>query len=157
MNLQPSAIGLVVPDFTAALTAGEFRLSALRGRKLVLYFYPKDNTPGCTAEALQYRDLHREFAAADCVVTGVSRDSVKSHTSFRTKFELPFDLIADTDERVCRMFDVIKPKSMYGKTVIGVERSTFLIDRDGVLRQEWRKLKLDGHAAAVLAAAQALT
>lgn len=153
---NPSAVGLAVPDFTAASTGTRFSLAARRGKPLVLYFYPKDNTPGCTTEAMQFRDLHPDFVAAGCAVVGVSRDSLKSHEGFKAKLGLPFDLIADTDEAVCRLFDVIKSKNMYGKQVLGVERSTFLIDAAGVLRREWRKLKADGHAAEVLAAVRGL-
>lgn len=153
---NPSAVGLAVPDFTAASTGTRFSLAARRGKPLVLYFYPKDNTPGCTTEAMQFRDLHPDFVAAGCAVVGVSRDSLKSHEGFKAKLGLPFDLIADTDEAVCRLFDVIKSKNMYGKQALGVERSTFLIDAAGVLRREWRKLKADGHAAEVLAAVRGL-
>lgn len=153
---NPSAVGLAVPDFTAASTGTRFSLAACRGKPLVLYFYPKDNTPGCTTEAMQFRDLHPDFVAAGCAVVGVSRDSLKSHEGFKAKLGLPFDLIADTDEAVCRLFDVIKSKNMYGKQALGVERSTFLIDAAGVLRREWRKLKADGHAAEVLAAVRGL-
>lgn len=153
---NPSAVGLAVPDFTAASTGTRFSLAARRGKPLVLYFYPKDNTPGCTTEAMQFRDLHPDFVAAGCAVVGVSRDSLKSHEGFKAKLGLPFDLIADTDEAVCRLFDVIKSKNMYGKQVLGVERSTFLIDAAGVLRREWRKLKADGHAAEVLSAVRGL-
>ena len=156
MSSTPSALGLMVPDFAAAATDGEFALAARRGKALVIYFYPKDNTPGCTTEAMQFRDLHTEFVAADGEVVGVSRDSLKSHLGFRTKLGLPFQLIADTDERVCRLFGVIKAKKLYGKEVQGVERSTFLIDSSGVLRKEWRGVKADGHAQAVLAALREL-
>lgn len=148
----PSAVGLEVPDFTAAATGGEFRLSARRGKPLVIYFYPKDNTPGCTTEAGQFRDLHGEFARLGCAVFGVSRDSMKSHEGFKAKLGLPFELVSDGDEAVCRLFGVIKTKNMYGKQVLGIERSTFLIDAKGVLRREWRGLKADGHAAEVLKA-----
>jgi peroxiredoxin Q/BCP len=152
----PLAQGLPVPDFVAAATGGSFRLSAQTGRMLVIYFYPKDNTPGCTTEAMQFRDLHREFAAAGASIFGVSRDSLRSHERFKAKLGLPFELISDGDEQVCRLFDVIKLKNMYGKQVLGIERSTFLIDTRGVLREEWRKLKADGHATEVLAAVKAL-
>lgn len=148
----PSAVGLEVPDFTAAATGGEFKLSAQRGKPVVIYFYPKDNTPGCTTEAGQFRDLHGEFAKQGCAVFGVSRDSMKSHEGFKAKLGLPFELISDGDEAVCRLFGVIKTKNMYGKQVLGIERSTFLIDAKGVLRREWRGLKADGHAAEVLKA-----
>lgn len=146
------AIGQPVPDFTAPSTAGQFSLAAQRGRQLVLYFYPKANTPGCTQESQDFRDLAAEFDAAGAVIVGVSRDGLKAQSNFRAKHALPFELLADTDERVCRLFDVIKEKNMYGRKVLGIERSTFLIDGDGVLRREWRKVKVAGHAAEVLAA-----
>ena len=145
-----SAVGLAVPDFTAAATGGDFKLSVQQGKPVVLYFYPKDNTPGCTTQAQQFRDLHTEFVKAGCTVLGVSRDSLKSHESFKAKLGLPFELISDSDSAVCRMFDVIKNKMMYGKQVVGIERSTFLIDGKGILRHEWRKTKADGNAATVL-------
>lgn len=154
--LAPSALGLGVPDFTLPATGGDFGLSAQRGKSVVLYFYPKDSTPGCTTQAQQFRDLHTQFIASDIVVVGISRDSLKSHTNFKTKFGLPFELIADTEETLCRLFDVIKEKSMYGKKVFGIERSVFLIDAQGVLRQEWRGVKADGSAALALAAAKLL-
>lgn len=149
---SPSLVGLEVPDFSAAATGGEFKLSAQHGKPVVIYFYPKDNTPGCTTEAGQFRDLHGEFARLGCAVFGVSRDSMKSHEGFKAKLGLPFELISDGDEAVCRLFGVIKTKNMYGKQVLGIERSTFLIDAKGVLRREWRGLKADGHAAEVLKA-----
>ncbi|AJP48925.1 hypothetical protein PG1C_11795 [Rugosibacter aromaticivorans] len=147
---QPSVVGLVVPEFTAPATGGDFILSAHLGHPVVLYFYPKDNTPGCTTQAQQFRDLHAEFVKAGCVVFGVSRDSLKSHESFKAKFGLPFELISDIEGSLCRMFDVVKNKMLYGKKVLGIERSTFLIDAHGVLRHEWRATKADGNAAAVL-------
>lgn len=156
MNATPSAIDLAVPEFSAAATGGGFTLSAQRGRPLVIYFYPKDNTPGCTTEAMQFRDLHAEFTLAGARIVGVSRDSLKSHEGFKAKLGLPFELISDGDETVCRLFDVIKAKNMYGKQVQGIERSTFLVDAAGVLRREWRKVKAEGHAAEVLAAVRAL-
>lgn len=150
-------IGQAVPDFTAASTgSGSVSLAGLRGRKVVLYFYPKDSTPGCTLESQQFRDLRGEFEAAGAVIFGISRDSLKSHEKFRGNECLPFDLISDADEAVCRLFDVIKTKNMYGKQVQGIERSTFVIDAEGVLRAEWRKVKADGHAAVVLEAVKAL-
>ena len=152
----PSAMGLRVPDFTVPATGGEFTLAAHRGKPLVLYFYPKDNTPGCTTQAQQFRDLHDEFVKAGCVVVGVSRDDLKSHQSFKAKLGLPFELISDIEGVLCRMFDVVKNKMLYGKKVLGIERSTFLIDANGVLRQEWRSTKADGNAAAVLDAVRAL-
>ena len=146
-----------VPDFSAAATGGRtVRLSELRGQRVVLYFYPKDNTPGCTVEGQQFRDLHQRFAALNAVVLGASRDSLRSHENFCAKYDFPFPLLADADETLCRLFDVIKLKKHYGKEALGVERSTFLIDADGVLRREWRKVKADGHAAEVLAAVEAL-
>jgi len=152
----PSAIGLHVPDFTVPATGGEFTLAAYRGKPLVLYFYPKDNTPGCTTQAQQFRDLHAEFVKAGCVVVGISRDALKSHESFKAKLGLPFELISDIEGVLCRMFDVVKNKMLYGKKVLGIERSTFLIDANGTLRQEWRSTKADGNAAAVLEAVRRL-
>lgn len=157
MAERPSIINLMVPEFTAAMTGGkDFVLSNYRGKHLVLYFYPKDNTPGCTTEALQFRDLHAAFAAANAAIIGVSRDSLRSHDGFRTKLELPFDLISDPDETLCNMFDVIKMKNMYGKQVRGIERSTFVIDADGKLVKEWRGIKVPGHVDEVLEFVQAL-
>ena len=137
-------------DFTLPATGGEFRLSAYAGAPLVIYFYPKDSTPGCTTEAGQFRDLHAEFAKLGCRIFGVSRDSLKSHESFKAKLGLPFELISDPDEQACAMFDVIKMKKLYGKEVRGIERSTFLIDAQGRLAREWRGVKADGHAGEVL-------
>jgi len=146
-----------VPDFSLPATgAKEFRLSGQLGRSLVIYFYPKDSTPGCTTEAGQFRDLHAAFKKLGCDIYGVSRDSLKSHENFKAKLELPFELLVDAEEIACSLFGVIKLKNMYGKQVRGIERSTFLIDAKGVLRREWRTVKADGHAAEVLAAAQAL-
>lgn len=145
-----------VPDFTAPATGGEFALSAQRGKKLVLYFYPKDNTPGCTTEGLQFRDLYPQFQAAGAEIAGVSRDSLRSHENFRAKLGLPFQLLSDGDEALCGLFDVIKMKKMYGKEVRGIERSTFLIDADGVLRREWRGVRVPGHIEDVLGAVQAI-
>lgn len=158
MNTKPtpSAIGLLVPDFTVDTTNGLFHFHARLGRPLVLYFYPRDKTPGCTIEAGQFRDLYADFQSHDCEILGISRDSLTSHASFKTKLGLPFSLAADSDEHLCKMFNVIRPKSMYGKQVMGIERSTFLIDRTGILRQEWRKVKADGHAKDVLVAVRSL-
>ncbi len=151
------AIDQPVPDFSAAATGGQtVRLSELRGSKVVIYFYPKDNTPGCTTEGQDFRDHFAEFQAANTVIFGVSRDSLKSHERFKEKHGFPFELIADPDEELCRLFDVIKEKNMYGRKVMGIERSTFLIDAEGVLRREWRKVKVKGHVAEVLEACQAL-
>lgn len=153
---MPIAVDRPVPDFTAAATGGELTLSALRGKKVVLYFYPKDNTPGCTTEGLQFRDLYPKFKKAGAEIVGVSRDSLRSHENFKAKLELPFPLIADTDETLCSLFNVIKMKKMYGKEVRGIERSTFLIDAEGVLRHEWRGVKVPGHVDAILEAVQGL-
>lgn len=143
--------GQAVPDFSLPGTSElTFRLSAHRGRPLVLYFYPKDNTPGCTTEAQQFRDLHDQFVAAGCAVYGVSRDSVKSHEGFKKKLGLPFELLSDPEEAACGIFGVIRMKSMYGKPVRGIERSTFVIDAAGTLRREWRGVKVPDHAAEVL-------
>jgi len=140
-----------VPDFSLPATSGQtFTLAAQAGQVVVVYFYPKDSTPGCTTEAQQFRDLHGEFAAAGAVILGVSRDSLKSHENFKAKQALPFELGSDADEAVCTLFAVMKLKNMYGKQVRGVERSTFVIDRDGVLRREWRGVKVPGHAQEVL-------
>jgi thioredoxin-dependent peroxiredoxin len=147
-----SAVGLAVPDFALPATGGEFRLSAHAGKPLVIYFYPKDNTPGCTTEAGQFRDLHAEFAELGCAIYGVSRDSLRSHEGFKTKLGLPFELISDPDETACALFNVIKMKKLYGKDVRGIDRSTFLIDATGRLAREWRTVKADGHAAEVLTA-----
>jgi peroxiredoxin Q/BCP len=145
------------PDFELNATGGEaFRLSRNRGHKLVLYFYPKDNTPGCISEAIQFRDLHDQFLAAGCKVFGLSRDSLKSHESFKAKFSLPFELISDPDEVACNLFGVMKQKMMYGKSVRGIERSTFLIDAKGVVHREWRAVKVPEHAPQVLEHAKAL-
>jgi len=146
-----------VPDFSLPATDGKvFQLSAERGHPLLLYFYPKDSTPGCTTEAGQFRDLRDEFKKLDCSVYGISRDSLKSHENFKAKLALPFELLADTEEIACTLFAVIKLKKLYGKEVRGIERSTFLIDAKGVLRREWRAVKADGHATEVLSAFQSL-
>jgi peroxiredoxin Q/BCP len=153
----PIAVDQPVPDFTAAATGGDdIALSSLRGKKVVLYFYPKDNTPGCTTEGLQFRDLYPRFQKAGAEVLGVSRDSLRSHENFKAKLELPFPLISDPQETLCALFDVIKMKKMYGKEVRGIERSTFLIDASGVLREAWRGVKVPGHVEHVLEAVQAL-
>jgi peroxiredoxin Q/BCP len=144
------AIGRKVPDFSAASTGGEVRLSKLKGRKLVLFFYPKDNTPGCTNEAGDFRDLHAAFAEAGALVLGVSRDSLKSHEGFKGKLGLPYELVSDPDEALCEQFGVMKLKTMYGRQVRGIERSTFVIDTAGKLAHEWRGVKVPGHVAEVL-------
>lgn len=145
-----------VPDFTAPATGGEFSLSGIKGKKLVLYFYPKDNTPGCTTEGLQFRDLYPKFKKAGAEIVGVSRDSLRSHENFKAKLELPFPLISDPDETLCALFGVMKLKKMYGREVRGIERSTFLIDGAGMLRHAWRGVKVPGHVDDVLSAVQAL-
>jgi peroxiredoxin Q/BCP len=146
-----------VPSFSVATTATPKLTSKdLLGRAYVLYFYPKDDTPGCTLEGKDFRDRHADFGKLGVRVLGVSRDSLASHLKFQGKYALPFELVADADEALCKQFDVIKNKNMYGKTVRGIERSTFLIDADGVLRKEWRKVKVDGHVAEVLKAAAEL-
>ncbi len=145
-----------VPDFTAESTGGTFRLSDQRGKNVVLYFYPRDNTPGCTREGQDFRDNIAKFRRNRTLVVGVSRDSLASHEKFREKQGFPFHLISDPDEKLCKLFDVIREKNMYGKKVMGVERSTFLIDADGKLRREWRKVKVDGHVDEVLDAVREL-
>ena len=153
---MPIAVDQPVADFTAPATGGEITLSSLRGKKVVLYFYPKDNTPGCTTEGLQFRDLYPKFRKAGAEILGVSRDSLRSHENFKAKLELPFPLISDPEEKLCALFSVIKMKKMYGKEVRGIERSTFVIDSKGVLRQEWRGVKVPGHVDEILEAVQAL-
>ena len=146
-----------VPAFSSDVTGGKsWKLSDAAGKKLVLYFYPKDNTTGCTLEGKAFSDLHAAFKKAGTLVLGVSPDSVASHEKFREKMAFPFDLLSDEDKKVSELFEVWKEKSMYGRKYMGVERSTFLIDAGGVLRQEWRKVKVPGHADQVLAAAKAL-
>uniref|UniRef100_UPI0033423F64 peroxiredoxin n=1 Tax=Castellaniella defragrans TaxID=75697 RepID=UPI0033423F64 len=149
-------VGQPLPAFTAASTSGDIDSQALRGRPCVLYFYPKDNTPGCTTESQDFRDLYAQFLAADCAVFGISRDSLKSHEGFIEKQSLPFPLISDPDEALCALFDVMKLKNMYGKQVRGIDRSTFLIDKDGVLVQEWRGVRVPDHALEVLRSVQNL-
>ncbi len=146
-----------VADFNAAATSGQqVSLSALKGQQVVIYFYPKDSTPGCTTEGQDFRDQHAAFQTANTVVFGVSRDGMKSHENFKCKQSFPFELISDKDEALCQLFDVIKLKKLYGKEYLGIDRSTFLIDSQGVLRREWRGVKVPGHVDEVLAAAQAL-
>jgi len=146
-------INRVVKDFKCAATGGQtVRLKELRGQKVVIYFYPKDATPGCTTEGQDFRDLYRQFRKQNAVILGVSRDSLASHEKFKTKHEFPFELLSDPDEVLCTQFDVIREKTLYGRKFMGVERSTFLIDENGKLRQEWRKVKVKGHAAEVIEA-----
>ena len=146
-----------IPEFEALATSGvKFTPSAFAGKAVVLYFYPKDHTPGCTTESMQFRDKHKEFLKAGAVVFGVSRDNMASHEKFRQNLELPFELIADAEEKLCHMFGVVKNKIMYGKKVKGIERSTFLMDASGVLRAEWRGIKVAGHVDDVLLAVKGL-
>ncbi|CAI8849056.1 Peroxiredoxin Bcp [Pseudomonas sp. IT-P12] len=146
-----------VADFEAPATGGQtISLASLKGKQVVIYFYPKDSTPGCTTQGQGFRDQLEAFKAANTEVFGVSRDSLKSHENFKAKQGFTFDLISDKEEALCQLFDVIKLKKLYGKEYLGVDRSTFLIDKNGVLRQEWRGVKVPGHVDAVLAAAQAL-
>ena len=150
-------VNKALPDFEAHATGGvKLSPSAYRGKALVLYFYPKDGTPGCTTEAMQFRDRYKDFLKAGAVVFGVSRDNMASHDKFKQSLELPFELVADTEEKLCHMFGVVKNKIMYGKKVKGIERSTFLIDGAGVLRAEWRGIKVAGHVDDVLKAVKEL-
>ncbi len=151
------ALGTAVADFSLPATGGsDWQLSQARGRKLVIYFYPRDNTPGCTLEGRDFAALAPRFAAAGTDIVGISRDSLASHEKFRDKMGFPFALLSDADETICRQFDVIRLKHLYGRSFPGVERSTFLLDSHGVLRREWRKVQVSGHAQAVLAAAESL-
>ena len=151
-----TALGQPVPDFEAAATAGNFRLSAQRGSIVVLYFYPKDSTPGCTTEGADFTAAHAKFRRAGALVVGVSRDSLKSHENFKSKMGFPFELISDPEEVLCELFGVMKLKNMYGKQVRGIERSTFVIDAAGRLAREWRGVKVPGHVDEVLAAVKEL-
>jgi len=151
------AIGKAVPEFSAPATGSKtVSLSGLKGHPVVLYFYPKDDTPGCTMEGADFRDQYPAFRKLKAEIFGVSRDSVASHEAFKTKLKLPFDLLSDEKEALCEVFDVIRMKNMYGKHVRGIERSTFLIDADGRLRREWRKVKVEGHVDEVLDAIKQL-
>ncbi len=146
-----------VPDFQLPATTGKtFQLSDFLGKNVVLYFYPKDSTPGCTTQGMQFRDAYAEFQAADSEIFGISRDSLKSHENFKAKFSFPFELLSDSEELACSLFNVMKMKNMYGKQVRGIERSTFVIDKKGTLVKEWRGVKVDGHAAEVLHVVQSL-
>ena len=154
---EPLCIGKAVPNFTLPTTGDKtISLKDLKGQNLVLYFYPKDSTPGCTLEGQGFRDNYSKFKRQNTIVLGVSRDSLKSHENFRDKQQFPFDLISDQEETLCMLFDVIKMKNMYGKKVRGIERSTFLIDDKGKLRQEWRKVKVADHVDEVLAAVKSM-
>lgn len=150
------AIDRKIPDFEAESTRGAFRLSALKGKKVVLYFYPKDSTPGCTTEGADFGAAYAKFRKAGAEVIGVSRDSLKSHANFKAKMDFPFELLSDSDEKLCTLFGVIRMKNMYGKQVRGIERSTFVIDPEGKLRREWRGVKVPGHVDEVLAYVQSL-
>lgn len=155
--MKTPAIGQPIAPFTLPATGGRtITLSELQGKKVVLYFYPKDHTPGCTTEGQDFRDHHAAFTALNAVVLGISRDSIQTHENFKRRHALPFDLLADQNEALSNQFDVIKAKTLYGKPVRGIERSTFLIDEAGVLRYEWRKVKVPGHVIEVLAALKAL-
>ena len=151
-------IGLNAPDFTLPATGGwDVSLFSLRGQKVVLYFYPKDNTPGCTTETQDFATLYDKFEAAGCSVFGISRDSVKSHEKFKEKLNVPFDLLSDAEGKLCEAFGVLKEKNMYGKKVFGIERSTFLLDAMGIVIQEWRGVKVPGHAEEVLRYVQSMS
>lgn len=151
------SIGKKVPSFSAAATGDKtVSLDDFKGKNLVIYFYPKDSTPGCTLEGQNFRDQYAAFQQANTEILGVSRDSLKAHENFRAKQSFPFDLLSDADETLCKLFDVIHEKNMYGRKVMGIVRSTFLIDGDGILRAEWRKVRVKGHVDEVLEAAQSL-
>jgi peroxiredoxin Q/BCP len=151
------AVGKKVPAFRAVATSDrQVSRETLLGSPFVLYFYPKDNTPGCTIEGRDFKDSFKKFNRLNVEILGVSRDSLSSHQKFKEKFVFPFDLISDAEEKLCRQFDVIREKNMYGRKVLGIERSTFLVDSQGVLRNEWRRVKVKGHVEAVLQAAKAL-
>ena len=150
-------LGDAVPEFELPATGGKtIKLSGLRSHNVVIYFYPKDSTPGCTLEGQDFRDNIGEFSAQNTIILGVSRDGIKSHEKFKSNQAFPFDLLSDQDELLCKLFDVIKEKNMYGKKVMGIERSTFLLDDTGKLRNEWRKVKVKGHVNEVLEAVKAL-
>lgn len=150
-------IGEKVPDFKANATSGkDIMLSACKGFNVVLYFYPRDNTPGCTTESQDFRDLYDQFKESKTCIFGISKDSLKSHEGFKAKYDMPFELISDPEGTLCELFDVIKMKNMYGRQILGIERSTFLIDKQGILREAWRKVKVRGHAQEVLDAVKEL-
>ncbi len=151
-------IGDKIANFSRPATGGqEISLADLEGKNVLLYFYPRDSTPGCTTEGQNFRDLYPEFSRLNTVILGVSRDSIKRHENFKAKQNFPFELLSDEDETLCRQFDVIKLKKLYGKESLGIERSTFLIDKNGTLRHEWRKVKVKGHADAVLQSLKEMT
>jgi peroxiredoxin Q/BCP len=150
-------LGRVVPNFKLPATGGrDIELRSLRGKNVIVYFYPRDSTPGCTIEGCDFKANHAKFRRRNTVILGISRDSIKSHEKFREKYGFPFDLLSDADEKACGIFDVIREKNMYGRKVLGIERSTFLIDDKGKLRREWRKLKVKDHVEEVLEAVRAL-
>ncbi len=150
-------VGKPVPDFELPGTGDtKFRLADKKGTIVVLYFYPKDNTPGCTSEGQDFRDLYPEFVGAGAEIFGISRDSLRSHENFKAKFDFPFELLSDADETACKLFEVLKEKVMYGRRVFGIERSTFVIGPDGVLAREWRKVRVKGHVEEVLEAVRDL-
>jgi thioredoxin-dependent peroxiredoxin len=149
-------VGGKAPQFTLEGTKGTWSLADAKGGALVIYFYPRDNTSGCTQEGLDFSALHAQFRRAKALVFGISPDSVASHEKFKKKMSFPFDLLSDPDQKVCKLYDVIQEKSMYGRKYMGIERSTFLIDAKGALRHAWRKVKVKGHAEEVLAAVKAL-
>jgi peroxiredoxin Q/BCP len=149
--METLMLNQVVPDFQLPATSSKsFQLSNYRGKKLILYFYPKDSTPGCTTQGIQFRDAYLDFQNLNTEIFGISRDSLKSHENFKAKFTFPFELLADTEELACILFNVIKIKNMYGKQIRGIDRSTFIIDENGNLIEEWRGVKVDGHATEVL-------
>jgi len=151
--LAGPVLNRVVKDFKCVATGDQtIHLKSLRGKKVVVYFYPKDSTPGCTTEGQDFRDLHAKFKRQNTIILGASRDSIASHEKFKAKHKFPFDLLSDPDEKLCKQFDVIREKMLYGRKFMGVERSTFLIDENGKLNQEWRKVKVKGHAEEVLQA-----
>jgi peroxiredoxin Q/BCP len=150
-------MGKMAPDFELPATSGQtIKLSELQGKNVILYFYPKDNTPGCTREAQDFRANLAPFEKSNSIIFGISRDSLKSHNNFKEKQCLPFELLSDETEKVCHLYDVIKTKNMYGKQVLGIERSTFLIDKNGILQREWRKVTVENHVAEVLAAVKSI-
>jgi peroxiredoxin Q/BCP len=149
-------VGKKAPPFTLGGTGGDWSLSDAAGGAVVIYFYPRDNTPGCTQEGEDFTAAYAQFKKAKCLIIGISADSLAAHEKFKLKMAFPFELLSDPDKKVCKLYDVIQEKSMYGKKFLGIERSTFLIDGKGVLRHEWRKVKVNGHAAEVLAAVKAL-
>lgn len=156
--MEHVALNKPLPDFSASATREQtVTTESLRGQHTVIYFYPKDNTPGCTTEGQDFAAHHAKFMALNTRIYGVSKDTLRSHENFKAKHAFPFELISDADESLCRLFDVIKPKKLYGKEYVGIERSTFLIDADGVLRQEWRGVKVKGHVEAVLEAVRGLS